>query len=632
MEYNTLPKLLRYHYEQHPDHVALREKRRGVWKSCTWHTFYEKTRYLCLGLVSLGLQPNDKVTILGESKPEWLYAELAVQAAGGIAVGLFSDCTASEVKYYVEDSESVFIIAHDQEQVDKVLLVENELPLLKKVIYWDSKGLWNYENSLLVSFNEVLKTGKEFDESYPEIFDRNIDKGQSDDIAVICYTSGTTGKPKGAKLNYRFLVHGTMQWAGFDDWMGKRYEYLSFIPLAISIEQQLGLAGSLVAEMKINFPEKPETAQADFREIAPDVLLYAARMWEMISRTIQVKMIDSTWARRVIYRLFLPIGLKVARTKSERKKVSFFWRAMNLLAYHSVFRQLRDNLGLVNAKIAYSGGAAISPDIIQLFLAMNVEVKLVYGSTETFVLTIPVSGEIRPETSGPVVPWAQVKISDEGEILAKSKYMFSGYYNNASASQNKFKDGWYRTGDFGHIDNDRHLIVIDRMEDLKPLAGGKKFSPQYNEVRLRFSPFIKDVLVIGGETRRFVTAVVNIDMNNVGQFAERKGIPYTTYNDLSQKAEVIELVRNEITQVNRLLPDHARISKFANLYKEFDADDAELTRTRKLKRTVVEERYKDLIEALYGDEKEYIAEASVAYRDGRSGIIKTSIKLETVEE
>ena len=322
----------------------------------------------------------------------------------------------------------------------------------------------------------------------------------------------------------------------------------------------------------------------------------------------------------------------MADLQSERKKINLFWRILYFLAYQAVFRQLRDRLGLSNVKVVYSAGAAISPEIVRYFLALGIEIKLFYGATELGAISIPRKGEIRPDTSGPIVPWAEVKLSEEGEILVKSKYMYAGYYKNPEATRDKFKEGWFQTGDFGYIDDDHQLIVIDRMVDLKELAGGKKFSPQYTEVRLRFSPYIKDVMVVGGENRDYVTALINIDIDNVGRFAEQNRISYTTFSDLSQKPEVIDLIHREVLKVNRTLPDYARIRRFVNIYKELDADEAELTRTRKLRRSFVEERYSDLIKMVYGDKDEYEVEASITYRDGRTGLLKTHVKVKQVEE
>jgi long-chain acyl-CoA synthetase len=343
-------------------------------------------------------------------------------------------------------------------------------------------------------------------------------------------------------------------------------------------------------------------------------------------------MIDSTLPRRLIYRICLPIGLKVAKLRFEGKVLRVFWRVLYFGAYYSFFKQLRDNLGLSKARIVYSAGAAVSPDIIHFFQAMGIEIKLYYGSTEAGAISIPETGHIRPETTGPPLPWAKVKISEEGEILVKNEYMFAGYYKDSKATEDKIKDGWYQTGDFGYLDDEGHLIVIDRMGDLKSLRSGKKFSPQYTEIRLRFSPYIKDVSVIGGKDREYVACLINVDIENVGQFAEKKHIEYTTFSDISQKTQVIELIKGEIIKVNRTLPDHARIKKFVNLDKELDPDDEELTRTRKLRRSFVENRYSDLIEAIYSGKQFYESQESITYRDGRKGSIKLAVKVNRVEE
>jgi long-chain acyl-CoA synthetase len=418
-----------------------------------------------------------------------------------------------------------------------------------------------------------------------------------------------------------------------DSWYKKGCEYLSFIPPAWATEQALGISGGLVADVVVNFPEEPETVQENIREIGPELLFYGAKLWESVNRIVQAKMMDSTWLRKRIYRTFLPIGLETADIYARGGKPGPWEKFKYLLAYYAVFRSLRDRLGLSRVKVIYSAGGALSPEIVRYFKALGIEIKLFYGSTEMGIISNPRDGEIRPESSGRVVPWADVKISDDGEILAKSPLMYAGYYKNPEATKKKLNaQGWYCSDDFGHLDEQGHLIVIDRMEDLKPLAGGKKFSPQYAEVRLRFSPYIKDVLVVGGEDRTFVSALVNIDIENVGRYAEANHIPYTTFTDLSQKAEVVGIVKGEIAKINQTLPEHARIKRFVNLHKEFDADEAELTRTRKLRRTFVEERYGELISALYSGESELTVEAPITYQDGRTGVIKTTIKVNRLGE
>jgi long-chain acyl-CoA synthetase len=611
--------------------VAMRVKDRGIWQSYTWKDYYANVKFFSLGLMRLGLEKGDRVAILGENKPEWYWAELATQSAGGIVVGIFTDCIPSEVKYYLEHSDSKFVVAHDQEQVDKILEIKDELHFLRKIIYWDPKGLWNYKDPALISFTEVIDLGKIHEKENPGLFEASINKGRSQDIGVICYTSGTTGLPKGAMLSQEWLVKGMQAWAEMDEWIGRDYEYVSFIPPAWSTEQGMGISGSLLAGITVNFPEEPETVQDDLREIGPHILFYGARLWETVNRLVQAKIMDASFLKRLTYQTFLPIGYKVAEMEEKKGRVNLFWRFMRFLAFWAVFRPLRDKLGLKRAELVYSAGAAISPDIIRFFKALGLEIRLYYGTTEVGLVSIPRRGKIKPETSGLIVPWVEVKLSEDGEILVKSKYMFSGYHKNPEATQKKFRNGWYCTGDFGYIDEEGQLIVIDRMEDLKSLKGGQKFSPQYTEIRLRFSPYIKDALVVGGETVEFVSALINIDLENVGRWAETRRIPYTTFTDLSQKLEVIDLIKKEIKKVNRTLPEHARIKKFINMYKEFDPDEAELTRTRKLRRTYVEERFGDLIQACYGGQEELRVSTPITYRDGRKGVIESTIRVATVE-
>jgi long-chain acyl-CoA synthetase len=633
MKSETLPQLLRENFKTYgPRTVAMRVKDRGIWREYTWEDYYLKVKHFCLGLIYLGLQRGDKVSILGENKPEWYWAELAVQSAGGAAVGIFTDCLPAEIKYYVEHSDSTFVVVHDQEQVDKALEIKNEVPKVKKVIYWDPKGLWSYKDPILLSFDEVLELGRSHEKEHPTLYEERVEEGKGADIAAFCYTSGTTGLPKGGMLSQYWLVESVKAWGKLDGWFGKNYEYLSFIPPAWITEQGIGIAGSIIAPMVVNFPEEPETVQENIREIGPNVLFFGARLWENLNRMVQAKMLDSTFFRRLIYRLALPIGLKVSDMMGENQKISLLWRILYFAAYQAIFRQLRDRLGLSRVEAVYSAGAAVSPDIIRYFKALGIDIRLFYGSTEQGVMTLPREGDIRPDTSGPPVPWVKITLSEEGEILIQNKYPYSGYYKDPQATKAKVKDGWFHTGDFGHINEDGHLIVIDRMEDLKELAGGRKFSPQYTEIRLRFSPYIKDALVIGGPDKEYVTALINIDLDNVGRFAEARHVAYTTFTDLSQKAEVIELVKKEIVKVNQTLPEGARVKRFVNLHKEFDADEDELTRTRKLRRTFVEEKYNDLIRTLYGDADTYKVEASVTYRDGRKGTMQTSIRMNEVQE
>jgi long-chain acyl-CoA synthetase len=574
---------------------------------------------------------GDKVAILGENKPEIFWAELGVQSVSGTAVDIYTDCTPPEVKFFVTDSDSVFVVAHDQEQVDKILQIKEDLPKVKKVIYWDPKGLWNYDDSILISFPEVIQLGQSYEKDHPGFFEENVEKATGHEIALLSYTSGTTGLPKGAMILQRGLVAIAQAWRDADQWSDQD-RYVSFLHPAWITEQAVGVAGQLVSGMEVNFPEEPETVQENIREIGPTILFFAPRLWENINRMIQAKITDTSVLRRWIYHLFLPVGYQAAEYRLAKKDHTLFRGLIHRIAHWVLFRPLKDRVGLSRTRCAYTAGSAVSPDILSYFQAIGVNIKQLYGGSEQGLVTLHRDGEIKCETCGVPMSGVEVRLSPEGEILVKGDNIFSGYYKNLEATQEKIREGWYYTGDFGYIDDDRHLVVIDRMEDLKELKGGRKFSPQFAEIRLRFCPYIKDALVIGGEDKDYVTAIINIDLENVGRWAEANRIPYTTFTDLSQKSEVIELIKKDIQRINKFLPEWSRIRQFVNLHKEFDADEAELTRTRKLRRTFVEGRYSDLITALYGKDREYNVEASITYRNGRKAVMKTAIHINQVEE
>jgi len=614
---------------KYPNDVALREKSRGLWKRFTWKEYYEKVQFFSLGLVSLGLEKGDKVSLLGESKPQVFWSELAAMAVGAVAVGVFTDCIPSEVKFYLEHSDSKFVVAQDQEQVDKVLQIEDQLPLLKKVIYWDPIGLWFYDNPILIHFDQVLELGREFEINNPGLFEKMVDEGNGEDIAVIVYTSGTTSIPKGAMLNQKGMVKYGEVLASVSK-LGKGDEWLAFMPIAWIGGQGMDLSAPLCLAMVVNFPEKPETVQEDLREIGPSGLAFGPRQWEAVNRMIQARISEASPMNRFFYNLLLPVGYKVADLSLDGRKPNVLWRLLYLISNILMFYPLRDRIGLTRTRIAFTGGTAISPEIIRFFFAIGIKIKQLYGSSEMGLLTAQQDELIRPETCGTSMPGAEIRLSEQGEILVKAEWRLVDYYKDHKALEETIRDGWYHTGDFGYIDASGHLIVMDRMKDLRSLADGKKFSPQYGEVRLRFSPYIKEVLVVGGEDRAFVGALINIDLENAGNWAEARHISYTTYADLSQKNQVVDLIRREIAKVNLTLPDHARIKRFINMPKEFDPDEAELTRSRKLRRTFLEERYGDMIEALYGNEEEILLETQVTYRDGRTGTIKNPIRINEI--
>jgi len=626
---NTLPKILRHNYRKFSNSVAMREKDQGIWNTYLWKDYYESVKFLALGLADIGLLRGDKVALIGETKPEIFWAELAVQALGGVSVGIFSDCIASEVQFYLDHSDSRFVFAEDQEQVDKILEIKDNLPDLKRVIYWEPKGLWFYDEPLLMNIDELLDLGKKYDMAHPDFFEKVIESGKGEEAAIIMYTSGTTGTPKGAMMNQSGMVKSAGAYASMIN-LRQGEEWVAFMSIAWIGGQMIDLGATMLLALIVNFPEKPETVQENIREIGARGLLFSPRQWEGINRMIQGKMGEAFFINRSIYKLLLPIAFKKADSQLAGKKFGLFYRLIYLLANLAVFRPLKDRIGLKKIKVAFTGGTAISPEIIRFYHGIGICLKQLYGSSEMGLLTAH-QDIVKPETCGTPLPGVEVRLSDEGEVLTKAPWGFTKYYKDDEAIKKVLVDGWYHTGDFGHIDDEGHLIVMDRMEDVRSLAGGKKFAPQFTEIRIRFSPFIKEAIVIGGEGEDYVSAIINIDLDNTGYWAEKRKLSYTTFADLSQKPEVIELVKRELQVVNRTLPDYARVKRFVNLHKEFDPDEEELTRSRKLRRTFLEERYADLVRALYGDADEISVKTEVTYRDGRKGSTTRSVKIVWIE-
>lgn len=628
---DTLPKYFLKNYRRFQgDKIAMREKDRGIWKSYTWSDYYHNVKFLSLCFISMGLEPGDRVAIIGENTPEVYWGEMAAMAARAITFGIFSDCSSEEVKYFINHAEASFILAHDQEQIDKILEIKDELSGIRKVIYWDDKGLWSYDDPLIMPMAEALEIGRTFEEKHPELFEERIISANENETCVILYTSGTTGLPKGAMLNHKAMLAGARSLMEVDRYSEKD-NYLSFVPIAWIVEQLLGIASSVMSGFIVNFPESAETVNENIRELGPRIIFFSPRQWESINRMVQSKILDTTWLKKKMYHLFLPVGIRLVDVRLSGKNPGVFLRFMNTIANWLIFRPLKDNLGLLCLRAAYTAGSAVSPDIITFFQGIGVNVKQLYGSSEMGLVTSHRDNNIRPETSGTPLPGAKIKLSPEGEILVKNTGMFSGYYNAPGAFEKKMSDGWYQSGDYGHIDEHGQLIVVDRMEDLRLLKGGKKFSPQYPEIRLRFSPFIKEALVVGGETRDYAACLVSIDLDNVGQWAEVRKIVYTTFADLSQKEEVVTLIKEEIEKINQTIPEEARIKKFINMPKEFDADESELTRSRKLRRTFLEERYRDLIDGLYSSKNTMDLETSIVYRDGKKSLLKKTITISTLK-
>ena len=628
-KWDTIPKLIMSNYEKWGYRTAMCMKKFGIWQRYSWKEYYEKVKYLSLGLISLGLKPGDAVCIIGDNEPEWFWGEFATQAAGGIVTGIFVDSIPSEVKYIVTHSDAKFAIVNDQEQTDKFLEIKDELPSLKKVIYWDPKGLRNYDDPILINFTEVIELGREYEKTHPGLFEQNMEKGSGDDIAFIYFTSGTTGLPKGAILTHRALITTARGFISRYP-LNENDDLISNFPAAWVGDSFFATIPHLLTGARLNFPEEAETIAEDTREVGPNFAIYGPRQWEGLVSEIQVKMIDANPLKRFVYNLFLPVGHKIADIKFQGKTPNLFWRALYGLAYLLLFRPLKDQLGLDKVRFAVTGSSVLSLDTFRLIHAIGIELRQNYASTEAGFISSHGKGEIAFESVGRPAVGTEVRVTDDGELLVRSDCMFNGYYKDSQKTAYTLIDGWCHTGDAVHINEKGHLIFMDRVEHIGELSSGIKYAPQYIEGRLRFSPYIKDAMVIGGKDKEFVSAILNIDFTMVGKWAERNSIPYTTFVDLSQKKEVADLVQKDLVRVNGYLPEPARVRRFVLLHKEFDPDEAELTRTRKLRRDFMEKRYNDLIEAMYKDGKQVTVKAPVTYRDGRKGVVSTDIKVRKV--
>ncbi len=626
---DTFPKLLARMAEARGSYTALREKEHGIWRRITWRELLTHVRNLALGLRALGFKQGDKITLIGDNRPEWMYTFLGAEAAGGIPFGVYQDNLAEQLLPLIRNSDSTWIYCEDQEQTDKVLSILDELPQVEKIIVEDWTGMWRYrDNPKLISLREIEDMGAKMAEREPGLFSDMISRQSKDDVACFVTSSGTTGVPKCVILTYENLLFMGSAMRKIVP-MGPRDDYFSFLPFAWIGEIMMVFSCGLTAGFRINFYEEPETVWRDFREIGPTIMFGPPRIWRDIVSQIQVKIADSGRLRRALFEKALQLAYKRVDMEFRREPAPTFLKLSNWLAYWLIFRPILDKVGLKRIRHAYTGGAQVSVDDFKFLRAIGVNIKQIYGQTEiSGISCLHRDGDVDPWTAGKPLPGTVIAITRNGEIISKSRAVMRGYYDRPDSQD--VRNGWLYSADSGMVDSKGHLVVVDRMSDIIVLQDGTRVPPQHIENRLKFSPYIREACILD-HGRPYVTAILNIHPENVGKWAEDNNIPYTGYVDLSQKPQVYELLADVVRRVNRDLPAGMRIRKFTILYKEFHPDDDEITRTRKLRRGLIRERYKPVIDALYSDAGEVSFLGEVRYEDGRRDTINVTMKIVQVE-
>jgi long-chain acyl-CoA synthetase len=628
----TLPRLLQRNARELGTRPAMREKDRGIWQTWNWRQYHDQVRDLALGLASLGLRRGDRLSVIGDNRPRLYWAQVAAQSLGGISVPVYQDSIAKELAYVWNHAEVSVIVAEDQEQVDKVLALRDELPSLRLVVYDDPRGMTGYRHDWLKSFEDVQEAGRKFGVEHPDFFESEVEKGGPADVAVISYTSGTTGSPKGAMISHANAI-GVAESFRQVSRLVPEDTSLAYLPMAWAGDSVYTLFAGLVAGFCANCPESPETVQRDLRELGPSTLLAPPRIWENMLTAVLVRAADATPLKRRTFEYFRSAAERAEILRTEGKPVPAGLRLATALGEFFVYGPVRDQLGLLRTKWALTGGAPLGPDTFRFFRSIGVNLKQVYGSTETTgLVSLQPDREANPSTAGRPVPGVEIKIGDRGEVLVKGCTVFKGYFRNEAATQEVIDpDGWFRTGDAGFIDPRGHLVIIDRAKDVGALTDGTPFAPQFIENKLKFSPYVREAVAFGND-KPFVAAMIAIDPDTVGNWAERRGIAYTSYMDLSQKAQVREMIRDEIRRGNETLPEGTRIRRFLLLTKDLEADDAEITRTRKVRRRYVADKYATVIDALYGGAAEAELSTSITYEDGRQATIQSRVSIEDVAE
>ena len=633
--HTTFPRLMQEHARQRPDAAALREKEYGIWQTLTWSQLALLVRELACGLAAAGLTRGQHIVVIGENRPRLYAAMLAAQSLGAIAVPLYQDAVAAEFVFPIENAEVAFAVVEDQEQVDKLVEVRERCPLLTRVWYDDPRGLRNYSEPGLASLDQLLEAGRAFDRAHPGFYDTELAAGQPDDVAAMFYTSGTTGSPKGVVHSHFTLLDRAEAGKNFDH-LTEREEVLAYLPPAWIGQNIFSYAQWLACGYVVNCPESASTVTIDLKEVGPTYYFAPPRVFEGLLTTVTIRMEDASRIKKALYKHFMALALRVGTALMDGKPVGALDRAHYALGNLCIYGPLRNTLGLSRVRVAYTAGEAIGPDLFTFYRAIGINLKQLYGSTETAVFVcLQPDHEVHADTVGVPIEGVEIKVEANGELLVRSKGLLKGYYKNPAATAEVLTpDGWYRTGDAGFLDASGHLKIIDRAKDVGRTADGAMFAPKYVENKLKFFPYIKEAVAFGDQ-RASVCAFINIDFDAVGNWAERRNLPYAGYADLAGKPEVRELVADCVKKVNADLAQDERlagsqVSRFLILHKELDADDGELTRTRKVRRGPIGEKYQLLVDALYGGKTEQYIETQVKFEDGRSGMVAATLAIADV--
>jgi long-chain acyl-CoA synthetase len=626
----TFPRLMLKHAAERGDRPATREKDLGIWQTWTWAQVAGEVRAFACGLAAQGFRRGMHLAIIGDNRPRLYWSMIAAQALGGVPVPMYQDAPAAEFVFVLNDAEIAYAVVEDQEQVDKMLEAQPQVPTLAHIYYDDSRGLRNYEG--VTSIDRLLEIGREFDRANPGFFESEVEKGRPDDVSIMLYTSGTTGKPKGVRQTHSAFIVSAQGGCGFDK-LGPDESILSYLPMAWVGDHLFSFAQWLVAGFTINCPESGDTVMTDLREIGPTYYFAPPRVFENLLTQVMIRMEDASALKRWLFKRFTAVARRIGPDILDGKRVSLVDRLQYALGNLLVYGPLRNVLGMSRIRVAYTAGAAIGPDLFRFYRSIGVNLKQLYGSTETcaYVCLQP-DGGVRFDTVGQAAPGVEIRLADSGEVLVNGPMLLKEYYKRPDATAESIdSEGFFHTGDAGVFVEGGQLKIIDRAKDVGKMANGAVFAPNYIENKLKFFPHIKEAVAFGNG-RDKVCAFINIDMGSVGNWAERRGIPYSGYTDLAAKPEVYQLIKECVDEVNAELEHEgslaaSKVRRFLILHKELDPDDDELTRTRKVRRGFVAEKYAVLIDALYSDKSEQHIETQVKFEDGRAGVVSADLRI-----